>query len=490
MSMPSDQAKELPRGALYIGGQWREAKDGGTLAIINPSNEQPLATLSAATADDVAAAVAAARAQFDTGAWSRLSGSDRGRLLWRLADLIEAHRENLAYLEAVDIGRPYFEPYTFEIPLAAETFRHFAGWADKIAGETFTLPDYDGRPRHSYTLRHPLGVVAAITPWNAPTMIASWKLAAALAVGNTIVIKPAEDASLSTMRLVQLIEEAGFPPGVVNLITGEGAIAGDALVRHPGVDKISFTGSPEVGRQIAALASQSLKKVALELGGKSPQIVRPDADLDRAIPGAAISFFANQGQTCASGSRLFVHRSIIDEVSDRLVAAAAAIVVGDPFAPETQMGALINTRQVERVSGYVAKGKMEGAELLTGGHRLDQPGYFFKPTLFRGSNDMTIAREEIFGPVGTIIPFMDDDEALRLANDTDYGLTSVVWTQDVAAANSFARKLRAGSVWVNSWGPPHPALPWLGVKTSGLGEELGRSGLLANTVEKTVSIIS
>ncbi|ARQ14424.1 aldehyde dehydrogenase (NAD(+)) protein (plasmid) [Rhizobium etli] len=490
MSMPSDKAKVLPRGLLYVGGRWRAAEDGGTLDVINPSTEQPLTTLSAATTNDVAAAVTAARAQFETGEWSRLAGSERGRLLWRLADLVEAHREELAYLEAIDIGRPYFEPYNFEIPLAAETFRHFAGWADKIGGETFNLPDFDGRPRHSYTLRQPLGVVAAITPWNAPTMIASWKLAAAFAVGNTIVVKPAEDASLSTIRLVQLIEEAGFPPGVVNLVTGSGAIAGDALVRHPGVDKISFTGSPEVGRRVAGIASQALKKIALELGGKSPQIVRADAELDRVIAGASISFFANQGQTCASGSRLFVHRSIADEVTERLVAAAGAVVVGDPFASETQMGSLISARQLERVRGYVEKGRAEGALLLTGGRRLDRPGYFFQPTLFRGSNDMTIAREEIFGPVGTIIPFADDDEALRLANETDYGLTSVVWTRDIGAANNYARKLRAGSVWVNAWGPPHPALPWLGVKTSGLGEELGRSGLLANTVEKTVSIIS
>lgn len=490
MNMPSDKARALPLGALYIDGEWRNAEDGGTIAVINPSTEEQLATLSAAIANDVAAAVAAARAQVDGGPWSRLSGAERGKLLWRLADLVDANRENLAFLEAIDIGRPYFEPYTFEIPLVADTFRHFAGWADKIAGQTFNLPDFAGRPRHSYTLRQPLGVIAAITPWNAPTMIASWKLATALAAGNAVVLKPAEDASLSTIRLVQLAEEAGFPPGVINLVTGTGSIAGDALVRHAGIDKISFTGSPEVGRTISAIASQSFKKVSLELGGKSPQIMRQDADLDLAIGGAAISFFANQGQTCACGSRLFVHRSLANEVTQRLMEAARAIRVGDPFAPDTQMGTLINAAQMRRVTGYVEKGIDEGAKLIAGGSRLAQPGFFFQPTIFLGSNDMTIAREEIFGPVATIIPFEDDEEALRLANDTNYGLTSVVWTRDLAAANHYARSLRAGSVWINAWGPPHPALPWLGVKTSGLGEELGLSGLLANTAEKTVSMVA
>lgn len=490
MSGLSETARRLPRTELHIGGRWRAAADGAVHPIINPGNGQPLGALSMATSVDVSAAVVAARTQFETGAWSRLSGADRGRLLWRLADLVEANRENLAYLEAIDIGRPYFEPFMFEIPLAADTFRHFAGWADKIGGSTFDLPDFDGRQRHSYTLRQPIGVVGAITPWNAPTMIASWKLGPALAAGNTVVIKPAEDASLSTIRLVELIEEAGFPAGVVNLVTGSGAVAGDALVRHPGIDKISFTGSPGVGRRIAAIASEALKKVTLELGGKSPQIVCRDADLDRVIPGASISMFANQGQTCASGSRVLVHEAIANEVTERLVAAAQSVVVGDPFAPDTQMGSLVSERQLERVDGYVRKGKAEGARLLTGGSRIDRPGSFYAPTLFAGDNDLTIAREEIFGPVGTIIRFRDNEEALQLANQTDYGLTSVVWTRDLATANRFARQLKTGSVWVNAWGPPHPALPWLGVKTSGLGSELGRSGVLANTVEKTVSVIS
>lgn len=485
----SAESQRIPDGKLFIAGQWRSAEAGATAPIINPSTEEVIGSLAIGSATDVDAAVQAAREQFDNGEWSRLSGADRGKLLWRLADLVEANRENLAFLEAIDIGRPYLEPYQFEVPLAADTFRHFAGWTDKLTGQTFSLPDFAGRPRHSYTLRQPLGVVAAITPWNAPTMIASWKLATALAAGNTLVIKSAEDASLSTVRLVQLIEEAGFPPGVVNLVTGKGSVAGEAMIRHRGIDKISFTGSPTVGRHIASVAGNSLTKVALELGGKSPQIVRADADLDLVAAGAPISFFANQGQTCASGSRLLVHRDVAEELTQRLVEAANSIVVGDPFDPATQMGTLINAKQLQRVGEYVEKGRSEGADLLAGGRRLDRSGFFFAPTLFRGTNDMIIAREEIFGPVGTIIPFEDDEEALRLANATDYGLTSVVWTQSVSAVNNFARKLQAGSVWVNAWGPPNPALPWLGVKTSGIGEELGMSGLLANTTEKTVSIV-
>lgn len=486
----SESARRLPPGKLFIAGQWRSAQGEANIPVVNPSAEQPIATLAAASANDVNSAVQAARAQFEDGEWSRLSGEDRGRLLWRLADLIDANRENLAFLEATDIGRPYSEPFLFEVPLAASTFRHFAGWTDKLTGQTFNMPDFAGRPRQSFTLRKPLGVIAAITPWNAPTMIASWKLATALAAGNTVVIKPAEDASLSTIRLVELIEEAGFPAGVVNLVTGLGTVAGEALVRHQGIDKISFTGSPGVGRHIAGIAGQSLTKVALELGGKSPQIVRADADLDLVAAGAPISFFANQGQTCASGSRLLVHKDIAHELTERLIAAARSIVVGDPFDPATHMGTLISARQLDRVSSYVQQGLSEGADLLTGGRRLDRPGYFFAPTLFGGTNELTIAREEIFGPVGTIIPFDDDEDALRIANGTDYGLTSVVWTQNLAAANAYAHKLKAGSVWVNAWGPPHPSLPWLGVKTSGVGEELGLSGLLANTVERTVSIVS
>lgn len=490
MTASSSVLALLPQGQIHVGGVWREPGDSRSQVVINPATAQPIGRIGRATPADVDAAVAAARAQFETGEWSRLSGADKGRLLWKLADLIEQDRATLAHLETLDIGRPYFEPFAIEVPLAADTFRHFAGWADKLEGSTFALPSFMGRDRFSYTLRLPLGVVGIITPWNAPTMIAAWKLATALAAGNTVVIKPAEDASFSTIRLMQLIEQAGFPPGTVNLVTGEGEVAGDAIVNHPDVDKVSFTGSTAVGRKVASRASAALKKVTLELGGKSPQILRRDAPLDVAVEGAAISLFANQGQTCASGSRVLVHREILDEVAERLVEKARSVVVGDPFAPETQMGSLVNARQLDRVLAYVDGAHAEGATVLTGGHRVERPGFFVEPTLVMGHNRLTLAREEVFGPVGLLVPFDDDDEAISLANDTDYGLTSVLWTRDVSAVNRFARALRAGSTWVNAWGPPHPALPWLGIRSSGLGEELGRQGLLSNTVEKVVSVVS
>lgn len=490
MTASSSVLALLPLGKIHVGGVWREPGDGRSQVVINPATVQPIGRIGLATPADVDAAVAAARAQFETGEWSRLSGADKGRLLWKLADLIEQDRATLAHLEALDIGRPYFEPFAIEVPLAADTFRHFAGWADKLEGSTFALPSFMGRDRFSYTLRLPLGVVGIITPWNAPTMIAAWKLATALAAGNTVVIKPAEDASFSTMRLMQLIEQAGFPPGTVNLVTGEGEVAGEAIVNHPDVDKVSFTGSTAVGRKVASQASAALKKVTLELGGKSPQILRRDAPLDVAVEGAAISLFANQGQTCASGSRVLVHREILDEVTERLVEKARSVVVGDPFEPDTQMGSLVNARQLDRVLAYVDGAQAEGATVLTGGQRVERPGFFVEPTLVMGHNRLTLAREEVFGPVGLLVPFDDDDEAISLANDTDYGLTSVLWTRDVSAVNRFARALRAGSTWVNAWGPPHPALPWLGIRSSGLGEELGRQGLLSNTVEKVVSVVS
>jgi len=375
------------------------------------------------------------------------------------------------------------------VPTAAETFRHYAGWADRVTGHTFALPDLMGRRRFSYTVRRPVGVVGAIVPWNSPTMISAWKLAPALATGCTVVIKPAEDAPLTVLRLAELALEAGIPPGVVNVVPGLGAEAGAALVRHPGVDKISFTGSPEVGREIASVVGPSLRRVTLELGGKSPQIFAADADLDRALPGATISLFANSGQTCAAGTRVLVHRSILGDVVAGLAEQASMLTVGDTFDPATRMGSLINRRQMERVLGYIDSGVSEQAELVTGGQRVDRPGYYVEPTLFRGTNDMTIAREEIFGPVGTIIPFDDLEEAWRLANATDYGLTAVVWTSSLATAHAAVDALRVGSVWVNASGPPDPRLPWGGVGTSGVGRELGEAGIEACTEEMAVSII-
>ncbi|MFE3059550.1 aldehyde dehydrogenase family protein [Nocardia sp. NPDC059239] len=480
----------MPNTRLFIGGVWLPSADGGEIDVVDPATEKPLATLSAATAADVDAAVQAARRAFESGPWPELSGSERGRLLWKLADLIERDRETLARLEAADVGRPFNEPFLFEIPLAADTFRYFAGLADKVTGSTFSLPPFAGRDRMSYTLRQPVGVVGAITPWNAPTMILSWKLAPALAVGNTVVVKPAELASLSTLHIAQLIQEAGFPDGVVNVMTGSGAVAGEALVRHDDVDKISFTGSPEVGRRIASIAGDGLKKVTLELGGKSPQIIRADADLAQALPVVANANFANQGQTCAAGSRVLVHESRVEEVAAGLAEIARSIVVGDPMSPETTMGALASRAQLDRVRRYVESGIAEGARLIIGGSQIGDTGFFFAPTVFIGTNDMTIAREEIFGPVATVIPYADDAEALRLANDTAYGLTAVLWTNDATAIARYTKALKTGSVWINAWGPPHPALPWSGQRSSGVGVELGTEAITANTVEKTVNFIS
>jgi acyl-CoA reductase-like NAD-dependent aldehyde dehydrogenase len=489
MSASAKPQIDLPDPRLLIDGELVEAAGGASFAVINPATEEHLVDVSAAAAPDVDRAVRAARAQFDGGPWSRMSGPERRDILRRFADLIDRDRDRLAALEAVDVGKPVGDPRMVDIPCAAETFHHFAGWADRLTGETVPLPEFIGNPRFSYTLREPVGVIGAITPWNAPTMIAAWKIAPALAAGCTVVLKPPEDAPLSTMHLASLGAEAGLPPGVLNVVPGTGAEAGAALVSHSGVDKVSFTGSPEVGAEIARTVGPQFKRLTLELGGKSPQLIFPDADLDAAIPGAAISLFANAGETCAAGTRVLVHRDVFDEVSERLVEAAQGFKVGDPFAADTTMGSLINQTQLDRVLGYIKAGNDEGAELLTGGERVGSRGYFVAPTLFSGNNSLRIAQEEIFGPVGTLVPFAEDDEAVALANATKYGLIAVVWTQNLSRAHRLAAKLRVGAVWVNGWGPPDPRLPWGGRKTSGVGRDLGQAGIESVTEQKAVSVI-
>jgi acyl-CoA reductase-like NAD-dependent aldehyde dehydrogenase len=478
---------EIRHTGLFVDNAWTDA--GDTFTDLNPTSEQPLAEIAAGSAHDIDIAVTSARRALE-GAWGATPGPARVIILNRIADLIERDAEILARLEALDIGKPIGQPTMLDVPNAIATFRHFAGWADKITGSVIPTAGYFGRPTHSYTRREPVGVIGAIVPWNTPLMIAAWKLAPALAAGNTVVVKPPQDAPLSILHLAGLLAEAGLPEGTVNVIPGLGEVAGQALVDHPGVDKISFTGSPEVGRQIQISAAQTFKRVTLELGGKTPQVVLADADLDAAVNGIAMGLFFNQGEVCAAGTRVVVHRSLYDGVVDALAGAANAQVLGDPFDPATTMGALVNSSQRDRVLGYIDKGRTEGARLVAGGDRPDGPGYFVRPTIFAEvDNDMTIAREEIFGPVGSIIPFDNPEDAVRIANQTQYGLAASIWTKDVSAAHTLAAQVRAGAVWVNGWAAIDPALPWGGMKTSGIGRELGWSGILANTEEKVVTVV-
>lgn len=475
---------------MYINGKWIDSSCGETFEVINPATETVLGRIAAGSTQDIDRAVAAARAQFDGGEWSKMPGAERGRLLYRLADLLERDKEYLAQLESATVGKPLFEPTMLDIPNSIDTVRYFAGWADKIEGRTIPTAGAFGRPVFNYTIREPVGVIGAITPWNAPTMIAAWKLAPALATGCTVVMKPSEEAPLTTLRIAKLIEEAGFPAGVFNVVTGVGEVAGAALARHPGIDKISFTGSPEVGREIQRAAAEGFKRLTLELGGKTPHIVLSDAALDAAIAGIAMGLFANSGQICAAGTRIFVHRSRYEQVLDALGAAANSVKQGDPFDPETQMGALVSKKQLERVAGYVKLGVQEGATVVAGGERRSGKGYFFKPTILANvRNDMRVAQEEIFGPVGAVMAFEDVEDAVRLANATRYGLAASVWTRDINAAHSIAARIRAGTVWINGWAAIDPRLPWGGFKTSGVGRELGARGLEACTEEKVVSVV-
>jgi aldehyde dehydrogenase (NAD+) len=483
--MTAGVATEALPTRLFINGEQLDAEDGRTHDVINPATEEAIATVAAAGEKDVDRAVRSARETFESEKWRKMSARQRGEAVWRLGELLLKNKDELARLETLNNGKPVFESM-IDVRLAAATYKYYGGWADKIHGETIPV---DG-PFLNYTLREPIGVVGAIVPWNFPISLAAWKVAPALACGNTVVLKPAELTPFTAIRMAELAIEAGFPPGAFNCIPGPGSVAGSALVKHPDVDKIAFTGSTEVGKQIMRDAAGTVKKISLELGGKSPNIIYADADLDAAARGALTGIFYGKGEVCAAGSRLLVEESAAEEIRSRILERAKKMVAGDPLDPKTRLGALVSKTQMERVLGYIERGKKEGAKLLSGGERapVNGKGYFVQPTVFEGvERDMTIAREEIFGPVLAMMTFRDGIAgAADLANATIYGLAAGVWSRDIKKALRTAREIHAGTVWVNTYNMYDAASPFGGFKQSGFGRDLGVHALEGYTQVKSV----
>lgn len=478
-------AVEIQHTQCFIDGRWEPAASGKTFATYNPATEEEIAQVAEGDAADVDRAARAARRAFDSGPWAKMDARDRGRLLYKLADAIEAQADELAALETLDNGKPISESRKGDLPLVIDCLRYYAGFADKIQGSTIPI-----RGNYlCYTRREPVGVAGQIIPWNFPMLMTAWKWGPALAAGCTVVMKPAEQTPLTCLRMAAIAQEVGFPDGVINIVPGFGPTAGAAVVRHPMIDKIAFTGEHTTAQIITRDSAATLKRLTFELGGKSPNVVMADADLDAAAQGAYIGLYLNQGQCCCAGSRLFVESSIREPFLEKLTKLAANRKVGDPFDTRTEQGPQIDRTQFDKIMSYIDKGQNEGAKLLTGGKRVGERGYFIEPTIFDGvSDDMTIATEEIFGPVLSVLTFDDQEDLIRRANQTFYGLAAAIWTRDISTAHDFAARVRAGTVWVNCYDAFDAAAPFGGFKMSGHGRELGEEGLRAYTESKTVTI--
>jgi len=486
MTIPADL--KLPTRQLLIGGDWKPASSGETISIINPATGESFTEIESGTATDVDMAVQAAKKTFNNPAWRRMRPLDRGKLLSKVADLIEKNAKELALLECIDNGKPAHLAATIDVPSAAEVFRYMAGWCTKLSGKTLPVSG-DGSHYHAYTLRQPIGVIGAIVPWNYPLAMAAWKVAPALAAGCTMVLKPSEVTPLTALRLSELVLEAGVPEGALNIITGYGQTAGEALITHPDIDKVAFTGSTAVGKHILRSSAEDMKRVSLELGGKSPTIIMPDADLEQAIPGAAMSIFFNSGQICFAGSRLLVHKDIYDKVLDGVAQIARSLPMGSGLKEETMIGPVVSEAQKNRILSYVDIGRDEGSEVIGGTDAGMTQGYFVEPTILANTSaSQRVFQEEIFGPVLTATPFSDIDEAITLANQTRYGLGANVWSQNVNTCHKLADALVAGTVWTNCYFVIDPAMPFGGFKESGIGREVGEEGFNMYTESKSVCL--